>query len=163
VRWVMKAVRCAGTDDVSRAAKFLLKPRTYLVRLSHLTHRSRKLQGWLHVYAPIAGVVMYLLGKPVLVQLCKGLNTTGKSYPFWLLMVLHNLFLAGFSALVWYESWAVRMAHDHAKCMLGDTESSLGDAKSSLGDAKSSLGDAKSLLGDAKSSLGDAKSSLGDA
>lgn len=82
MRWVMKAVRCAGTDDVSRAAKFLLKPRTYLVRLSHLTHRSRKLQGWLHVYAPIAGVVMYLLGKPVLVQLCKGLNTTGgKSHP----------------------------------------------------------------------------------
>jgi len=64
-------------------------------------------QGWLHVYAPVAGVVAYLLGKPMLVQLCKLLNTTGKSYPFFLLMVLHNLFLALFSAVVWYESWAV--------------------------------------------------------
>lgn len=62
---------------------------------------------WLQPIVPAVGVTGYILGKPLFVQLCKLLKTTGKSYPFFLLVVLHNFILLSFSALVWYESWAV--------------------------------------------------------
>jgi len=62
---------------------------------------------WMQPIVPAVGVTCYLLGKPVFVKLCKLLGTTGKSYPFFLFVVLHNVLLLTFSALVWYESWSV--------------------------------------------------------
>ena len=56
---------------------------------------------------PAVGAVAYLLLKPVLVQICKALGTTGKSSFFTLLVVLHNVALMVFSAVVWKESWEV--------------------------------------------------------
>jgi hypothetical protein len=56
---------------------------------------------------PAVGVIAYILAKPLLVVLCKQLGTTGKSYPFFLFVVLHNFLLLSFSAMVFYESWAV--------------------------------------------------------
>lgn len=62
---------------------------------------------WLQPIVPAVGVTAYLLAKPLGVMLCKQLGTTGKSYPFFLFVVLHNFLLLSFSALCWYESWAV--------------------------------------------------------
>lgn len=62
---------------------------------------------WMQPIVPAVGVTAYILAKPLLVVLCKQLGTTGKSYPFFLFVVLHNFLLLSFSAMVFYESWAV--------------------------------------------------------
>mmetsp|Transcript_23281 Transcript_23281/g.32160 ORF Transcript_23281/g.32160 Transcript_23281/m.32160 type:complete len:279 (+) Transcript_23281:100-936(+) len=62
---------------------------------------------WMQPRVPIAGVVLYLAGKQILVVVCRRLGTTGKSAPFFSLVLLHNLLLLLFSAVVWYQSWEV--------------------------------------------------------
>jgi len=75
-------------------------------------------EGFMNPVVPVVSAVAYLLAKPVVAMICKALGTTGKSSLFTLFVVLHNLALMVFSAVVWKESWTVVSEFYHKKGLM---------------------------------------------